>query len=337
MRDFVAQSRPSGMPSSGLARERVWLAVRVAITVAVMTYVLRDVELSAAGHALARFPLSWTMGVLALVAADRVLMLWRWLLLIRPFTQMSGADLTRIFLVSSFVGSFLPAGVGGDAARAFSVGRRTGRSGEAVASVVVDRWLGLLAVGLLGCAGLLTTARALPDQARAVTVAATLLLLTGSVAGLFADRVVQWMLPESMRRSWLGRLALKLTDAISAYRQHGGALMRVAGLSVAVQALRVVLAWVLGRGLGIEVPFLYYWVFMPLNILVVLLPLSIGGFGLPQGTMIWTLGPLGVDPTPAFLLSSLFVGIGILGNLPGAFLYLRGPASRLPAASDRGD
>jgi len=65
---------------------------------------------------------------------------------------------------------------------------------------------------------------------------------------------------------------------------------------------------------------------MPINILVILLPLSIGGFGLPQGTMIWTLAPLGVDATAAFLLSTLFVGLGIVGNLPGIWLFLTGPA-----------
>jgi glycosyltransferase 2 family protein len=120
-------------------------------------------------------------------------------------------------------------------------------------------------------------------------------------------------------------MAVRLADGLSAYRAHGHILGRVAVLSFLVQALRIVLAWVLGQGLGILVPFRYYWVFMPLNILVILLPVSLGGFGLPQGTMVWTLGPLGVEPTAAFLLSSLFVGLSIIGNLPGAWMYLTGP------------
>jgi len=301
-----------------------WTFVRIAITAIVLAWVVRGVDAGAARAALAGFSWSAILFAVALVAIDRVLMIWRWLLLIRPMTSLPGTELTRIFLVSSFLGSLLPAGVGGDAARAYSVGRRTGQTGIAIASVVVDRWVGLLAVGVLGCAGILASIGQVPDAARTATLAATFMLLAGSAAGLFADRIVDGLMPAAWRHSWPGRMSTRLGAAIGAYRQHGGALMGVAALSIAVQTVRVILAWVLGRGLGIDLPFSDYWVFMPVNILVLLLPLSIGGFGLPQGTMIWTLAPLGVAATPAFLLSTLFVGAGIVGNIPGAVLYAAG-------------
>ena len=95
-----------------------------------------------------------------------------------------------------------------------------------------------------------------------------------------------------------------------------------------VQAVRITLAWSIGQGLGITLPFGDYWVFMPLNILIILLPLSLGGFGLPQGAMVWTLGPFGVGPTEAFLLSLLFVLAGVVGNIPGALLYAFGSRDR---------
>lgn len=296
----------------------------MAITVLVLAYLLRGIDANAARVAIGNFTWVTIVVALLLVALDRVLMAWRWLLLIRPMTTVPGRELLRIFLVSSFLGSFLPSGVGGDAARAYSVGKRMGAHGVAIASVVVDRWVGLLAVGLLGCVGVLASLGAVPEGAQLLTLLLTVILLTGSVAGLFADRILDRLMPAWWRHTRIGRLSTTLGDALGAYRQHGGALTRVAILSIAVQALRIVLAWVLGRGLGIDLPFSYYWVFMPLNILVILLPLSLGGFGLPQGTMVWTLGPLGVAATPAFLLSTLFVGIGILGNLPGAVLYAAG-------------
>ena len=60
-----------------------------------------------------------------------------------------------MFLVSSFVGSFLPAGIGGDAARAWSLAQITSRAGEALASVMVDRLLGVLSLAAMGVAGVL--------------------------------------------------------------------------------------------------------------------------------------------------------------------------------------
>ena len=72
-------------------------------------------------------------------------MIWRWVLLLRASGVDDRGDDGRasIFLVSSFVGSFLPAGVGGDAARAWGLSRVTAHGGEALASVAVDRLLGI--------------------------------------------------------------------------------------------------------------------------------------------------------------------------------------------------
>lgn len=312
-----------------------WTLVRVVITGAVLAWIARGLDGRAAIEALRQF--TWTSAVLALLllAADRTLMFWRWRLLLVPATGLSDRRLARIFFVGSFLGSLLPAGVGGDAARAIAVGRHTGQSGPAVASVIADRWLGLLAVALSGCVGLIGSLSLVPDVAQELVVVATAALLAGSIAGLFADRWVLRLMPSGLRLTRAGRILERTALALAAYRDHGHVLARVAVLSFAVQGIRIVLAFVLGRGLGIDVPFRYYWVFMPLNILVVLLPLSLGGFGLPQGTMVWTLAPLGVAPTAAFLLSTLFVGAGLVGNLPGAWLYMSGRAADDPGPSSR--
>jgi uncharacterized protein (TIRG00374 family) len=301
-------------------------AGRVLLTVAILAYVLRDVDPRVALEAVGRFSMPALSAAVALTAADRLLMLWRWVLLVRTTSRAPVRELARVFFVSAFVGSFLPAGVGGDAARAYSVSQMTGQRGAAVASVVVDRWLGLLAVALSGSVGLLASIVAVPEQLRAVTLGLTLILIAGSIAGLYSDRIVKRIVPAGLQASRGAGLIVRLAGALAAFRDHPGVIGRVFVLSMVVQAVRIALAWVIGLGLGIALPFSYYWVFMPLNILVILTPLSLGGVGLPQGAMVWTLGPLGVPPTHAFLLSLLFVLAGVVGNLPGAAAYLLGPA-----------
>lgn len=303
---------------------KVRSVARLAVTVGILGWLARDLDGAAAATALARVPASAGALALGLVAADRALMCLRWRILIRPFTTLPEADLGRIFFVSAFLGSFLPAGVGGDAARAYSVRREGSSSGAAVASVVVDRWLGLLAVGLSGCAGLLLAPLDVFANLLYPTLGLTLALIIGSAAGLHAERLVGRLMPAVVRQSWPGRQLMRLGDAVAAYRAFPRLLWSVAGLSVAVQAGRIVLAWLIGTSLGIALPFGYYWAFMPLNILVILIPVSLGGFGLPQGAMVWTLGPLGIPATEAFLLSTLFVGAGVIGNLPGAALFATG-------------
>ncbi len=308
----------------------IWTFGRVLLTIAIIAYVLRGFDVDAAKIALRRFSAVALEETLVLIAIDRAIMFWRWLILIRAISPAPIRQLARIFFVSSFLGSFLPAGVGGDAARAFQVGRQTGRVGGAIASVVVDRWIGLLAVGISGCVGVLASLAAVPDELRELTLILTVALILSGVATLYADRIVDRILLGRGDGTRLISAIRRFSEALAVYRRHPKDLWIVGGLSLAVQAARITLAWVIGSGLGITLPFSYYWVFMPLNILVILLPLSLGGFGLPQGTMVWTLGPLGVAPTEAFLLSLLFVLAGVVGNLPGALLYAFG-SSRVSA------
>ncbi|BCS33282.1 hypothetical protein TBR22_A25090 [Luteitalea sp. TBR-22] len=300
----------------------VW--VRGAITVAILAYLMRQVDAGAALGAMVRADPVALLVVAALVLLDRAVMIWRWLLLLRaqgsPITTGTAA---RIFLVSSFVGSFLPAGVGGDAARAYALGQRTAQRGAAVASVAVDRILGVVAIALMGALGVAVYARTHPDpQVQAVAVASAAAVFVGSGVAVWADRWIRW-LPASWHDWTAVRLPLRIADSVAAYREQPRTLVAVFALSVLVQLLRILQAYGLGLGLNLAVPFSYYLVFMPVGLLMLLLPISVSGFGLPQVFMVWLLRPQGVPDELSLALSTLIVLSGLFGNLPGAWLYLR--------------
>jgi uncharacterized membrane protein YbhN (UPF0104 family) len=175
----------------------------------------------------------------------------------------------------------------------------------------------------MGAIGVAAYARRHPDpqvQFIAIVSAATVLVL--SLGAVWADRWIRW-LPAAWH-SWTPvRLPLRIADGVAAYRDTPRTLLAVFGLSVLVQTLRILQAYGLGLALGLTVPFSYYLVFMPIGLLMLLLPISISGFGLPQGVMVWLLRPLGVPYELSLALSTLIVLSGLFGNLPGALLYLR--------------
>ena len=91
--------------------------------------------------------------------------------------------------------------------------------------------------------------------------------------------------------------------------------------SVAVQLLRVAQAYCLGLALGIAAPATAYLAFIPMILLVMLLPVTINGIGTSQVAFVWFFGKAGTPAPEAFALSVLFLGLGVLGNLPGGLLY----------------
>ncbi len=256
-------------------------------------------------------------------------MIWRWLILLRAAAvQVSGSEAARLFLVSSFVGSFLPAGVGGDAARAWGLSQRTAKLGDALASVVVDRVVGVLSLAAMGAVGLAVSAS---GNATGRVMAAVAVVGAACVAAFWGDALLRWAVPPHRHGGPLARRLLRLADAVARYRGHRGALAAVMAWSLGVQLLRITQAYVLGLGLGLQVPFSYYLLFMPLGLLTLLLPISVSGFGVPQGVIVWLLRPMGVPDALSFALSTLILLTGLAGNLPGLLLWLR-PAPTPPPA-----
>jgi uncharacterized membrane protein YbhN (UPF0104 family) len=115
-----------------------------------------------------------------------------------------------------------------------------------------------------------------------------------------------------------------LIDSVRRYSRHRPELAAVLGMSIGVQVVRVFQAWCLGRALGMETGIAMYFVFIPIVLLIMLLPITVSGLGTSQGAFGWLFGTIGVPGATAVALSILFVALGVVGNLPGGLLYVAG-------------
>jgi uncharacterized protein (TIRG00374 family) len=120
------------------------------------------------------------------------------------------------------------------------------------------------------------------------------------------------------------RIAAGMIDSVRRYSHHHRELVNVLVMSAGVQVVRIVQAWCLGRALGMETGVVTYFVFIPIVLLIMLLPITVSGLGTSQGAFTWLFGSIGVPAATAVALSILFVALGILGNLPGGLLYAFG-------------
>ena len=321
------------MSSSGQAPRRLArasrLLPRLVIAAGLTAYVLwkshpRAVLAAAAGA-------DWRPIAIALVLVlfDRALMAYRWLVLLCTVDRARRprfGDVMRIFFVSTFVGTFLPASIGADAVRAYSLAKLNVDGGDAVASVLMDRMLGVASVIVMAVIGL-TFARELAGN-KAIQAA---LVAAGSICAL-TMLVVFSPRSAATAAAWIGMLPFttlqragrRVLESVRKYAAYPSQLVSVLFCSVAVQGLRIVQAYFLGRGLGIDTPFTSYLAFIPLILLIMLLPVTVNGIGTSQAAFVWFFAQAGVDAATAFALSVLFVALGIVGNLPGGMLYAVG-------------
>lgn len=269
-------------------------------------------------QALAGVQMSWLGMALALYLVIQATSALRWQLLARPLGfERSFGEFARFYLVGMFFNLFLPTSVGGDVVRAWYLHRPGSSRMAAFLSVFVDRASGLLVLLLIGLVGMLTSPVVLPDHLRYGVY-----LLGGSAAAGIAGLGLCGLLGQRMGR--IQRMVLGMRVFLSC----PGLVVAATGLSVVVQGANVALLWLVGKALGLDVPFAYYVVMVPMVSLLTMLPISVNGIGIREGATILFLAAAGISEAQAISLSVLWFMVFTMASLLGGIVYLLGDVAR---------
>ena len=291
--------------------------LRIAVSIGLIGYMLTRLDLENMARFLRRADVGLVLLTLVTVFMDRALMVARWMKLIDALDiRVPAMRVVKIFFLSTFFGSFLPSGVGGEAVRAVSFSRLTERGVESIASVVMDRLLGLLSMLLMGLLSLTVFYRVYPHPALLGVVVALVIAVVVGLA-LVLSRSMHAKVVSGGKEGWLSRAA----QAMGRYRDRIGSLGVVLLLSLGVQFLRVLQAYLLSEAMDLATPFIYFLCFIPPILVVTMLPISVGGWGTTNVAYVALFSQVGMDPDGAFVLSVLILALGVVGNLPGGLIY----------------
>lgn len=239
----------------------------------------------------------------------------------------------RMNLIGTFAGNFLPGMATGDLAKSALLFRDfpTKRS-FLVASVVYDRISGLAAIILLAILGTLLLGMIRDDWIFAQYVTA---------AGLvFAT--VMWLLASDINPARILRVLPKaLVTHCSVFTWELQKLLRkrallwpTIGLSLGFQVSWVVSQWIMLCALFPRAPFVPVLAASPLSLVVALLPISLNGLGLREGTFSYMLQRFGLDPQIAVAAALLSLIPILISSLIGGLLL--GWGNRLWRSDDSG-
>lgn len=208
------------------------------------------------------------------------------------------------YATGTFLNQVLPGGVGGDALRAWRHHRRWGASGaDAALSAVLERAAGQATLLLLVTTGALAWPVLHPAAPRPIwllPLLATLLAVAAAIAFSPAAAPALGRLSTAARTSLRG-IVWPLSTVITATYVVGFALCALAlGLSPGAALLTAI----------------------PLILLAMALPISVGGWGLREAAAAAVLPPLGWTAEAAVATSALYGLSALLGSSPGLFTLL---------------
>jgi uncharacterized protein (TIRG00374 family) len=296
------------------------LPFRVIVTLGLLGVVASNINWSLVSTRLDHGHVLDFAAAVALVLCALVLGAWRWALLLRVAqVPLATRALARIYWVAVFTNTFLPSSVGGDVTRTLLVARRPPMLTRAALTVVADRLGGL--VGLLGMAWLASAFRVSVVPARAIVFLAwvTAAVVLGAIFLLVA------MFRGSSRARVLVparflSLARELRELVHGYARAPSTLLLVVGASLLFQALNSLQLVMLAKAIDVHLDFATAAVVLALVTVVTLIPVSIGGFGIREGSYVVLLGGASIGATDATLISLLTVAALFIASLPGAVM-----------------
>jgi uncharacterized protein (TIRG00374 family) len=310
------------------------LPVRIAVTLALVGLVASQIDWTLMARRLSHGQPLYFLAAVAFVVAALVIGALRWSrLLDKAGLHLGAAPLARVYSISTFSNTFLPTSIGGDVTRALLVTRRGPLLTRVAMTIIVDRLGGLM--GLLGVAWLAFAFHSanVPHGARVFLVSVTTAVVLGS-ALLFAA---------VFRGSRLARAAIPLRlvtpardsrSLLRGYATDSSILLVVLALSLIYQGLISMQLVMLAHAIDVHLPLATAAVVLALVTVVTLIPISIGGFGIREGSYVVLLGGASIATTDAALISLLSVAALFFASLPGAFFLMRGGiAPALEAAS----
>ncbi len=316
-----------GNPPDRPPAKRYRLALKLLISAVLLGYLLTRTDLHAIAGLLRSLHLPILFVAFLLYLFAQILSTLRWRSLLRA--ERINLSLWRLILLyfeGSFFSLMLPTLIGGDIVRGYQIFRFTQQHEASLASILVERLSGYTAMNLIAPVALIFAYPHLRDPALVWLTAASMAGLAAIIAGLLNIRL-QSLLYTVLHITGLGRfhdILRRLYAAIRRYWDHRQALLIAVGLSLILQCIIILIFYLISRSLNLSVPVGYFFLFVPLINLMAMLPVSVAGLGVREGSAVYLFAKVGMDSAAALSLSLLWFSITALSHALGGIVFLVG-------------
>jgi uncharacterized protein (TIRG00374 family) len=216
-----------------------------------------------------------------------------------------------------FFNQAMPSSVGGDVIRGYYLKKQGITLGRATLGVLMDRLFGMVGLLLLVVASLPLLFELINDSiarsgvlfiALGISLALLFIFFTDKLPGNFSHlKVIR------------GFYSLSQDGRHCISKNYNGLIIII--ISILIHLISVVTVMTMAIGLGINVEWSGFLLIIPLVTLMMVVPISIAGWGVREGVMVVGFGYLGVAPEAALALSILYGLLMLVVALPGGVVW----------------
>ncbi len=319
----------TGRASRTGRKRRLVLLSKAMVAVLLVAYLLWQADWTAVWQAMVDTGPLLLLAALVLMLLSVSISAWKWQMILR----LHGAEipfgfLHRVYFIAVFFNNFLPTSIGGDGYRIFATWDKAHSRSGAVIAVVTERLTGILALLAIGYVSAISVHSRSHDPISGLLVKAGTAGLVVSVPLVIIAWRLGWFQRLLSRRSLPGKLGMILAH-LDDYRKHAGETLKILLVSFFFQIHNSLAIFLLLRaGMGVPVSLDELFVILTVMNLAAILPISINGIGVMEGSFIYVARFYDVPYDAALATLLMIRALLVIISLVGAWFYLRPGAAR---------
>jgi glycosyltransferase 2 family protein len=298
------------------------LSGKVLVTVSCFWYLSNKVHFAPFTTMATTIDVAWAILALAIVMLQVPLAGLRWAEIVRVLApagkNTSRGPLLAITSISVFFAQLLPS-MFGEAIRVRMLAKLGVDWPRGLASVLIDRGIGIIGIGALGfVAFLFSSPLMFPASYRVDT-----LLILGGIAvvgtgGMLLAEQIGAVLVLHRRTIWLGMFAVVAHEVL--IRSHARVFVLL--LALMGHGFSIIAIWALARAEGLPLPIGDAGALFTVIAGIAIIPISVGNWGLREVGVTAMLEFRGVPVDQALVFSVSIGGLFFLASIPGALLWM---------------
>jgi uncharacterized protein (TIRG00374 family) len=322
----VVNSPLPAQKKKGLSKQ-LMLVLRVGITLVLIALILKGISWSAVANTYAHVHLTDLLVGLGVGTLGVVFSTFLWHRLVRAENiRADMAHLTRLYLIGVAFSNFLPTSMGGDALKAYYVGRDSGNMAGSASAVLLSRITGFMGMMLLSIPVVIVLHNSFDGQLVQRFLLLCLLFLAGFgcafVAGAFLPKIQGKYLKGAWARN---KIVLKIFETgitLTQSENRPRALAEAIGFGFLFWVTNSLNYYEYAMALGVHTPFRFYLLAVPFIGIVGALPISISGYGVREGLVEYLYSTIHVPSSVALSVVLLMDIQRIFFSLLGGLLFL---------------
>ena len=256
---------------------------------------------------------------------QQIIIVYAWLILLKAQgNSVPFLNLLEVYVIGSFWGTFLPSSIGMDVVRIYGLSKYLNNGVDPASSMFVARLAGFVILIGFALAAAIPLGNLLENTHLFIWIVILFIIFMASiilVLSPFIQRLFYYIF-EKLHLYSVKTYVEKLYVSIYQFSKYKMPMIRMFAVTIVFQILGIYIIFLVGKSLNINVVLTYYFLLIPIIMVITLIPISIAGIGVREGSFVYFFSLIGLTATKSLSLSLMIFFQWLLLALIGAAVYL---------------